>query len=60
MKIGAKLRKHLHIYRNINFQNWIHKTDMNHPKCQKLKQNKTKQKTPNFFIFVSWFYKKSI
>ena len=39
MKICAKLRKHLRIYRNINFQNWILKTDMNLPQMPKSKNN---------------------
>ena len=38
MKIDAKLRKYLCIYKSINFQNWILKIDMNHPKCQNLKE----------------------
>lgn len=64
MKIGAKLRKYLHIYRSINFQNWILKTDMNHGKCQNMKQKQTQNKnkqtkiSPSIFaIFVFSFYK---
>lgn len=56
MKIRAKLRRHLQSYRNINFQNWILKTDMNHPKCQNLKI--TSQSI--FIIFVFDLLKKSI
>lgn len=51
MKIDAKLRKYLCIYKSINFQNWILKIDMNHPKCQNLKE--TFQSI--FITFVFWF-----